>query len=235
MNAEINETQAAVSKLKDQVNSRLTEVENLGNRVKGSQAQVETLKNSVDTETKALHFLTDEVTAVKNAKSTSDVINIYPILGGHMAGGRSGWIDPKSKMPGKTYVVLSLFITHQSAFKAKDVAEAKTALENNAYNVFLDSVSVFAGDPRSSNQPVGMSLDANSCMYWLKPPSQAPCILYFQPDLRNYAAKARDLVKVVQIVPDARIQYVDPKTLSSDQRELLDLSHMDMVVVLGQP
>jgi len=42
-------------------------------------------------------------------------------------------------------------------------------------------------------------------------------------------------VKVVQIVPDARIQYVDPKTLSSDQRELLDLSHMDMVVVLGQP
>jgi len=144
----------------------------------------------VDTETKALHFLTDEVTAVKNAKSTSDVINIYPILGGHMAGGRSGWIDPKSKKCRERLTSCSVFLSPiNSAFKAKDVAEAKTALENNAYNVFLDSVSVFAGDPRSSNQPVGMSLDANSCMYWLKPPSQAPCILYFQPDLRNYGCE----------------------------------------------
>lgn len=234
MNAEVNETQAAVSKLKDQVNSRLTEVENLRDRVKGSQAQVEALKDSVDTQTKAVHFLFDEVTAVKNAKNTSEVINRYPILGSHMAGGGSGWIDPKQKLPGKTYLLLSLFLAPQSTFRPEVVGDVKTALENNAYNVFLDFVSVYAGDPRTSNQPVGMRLDSNSCGYWTKPPSQAPCILYFQSELKNSAAKARDLVKAVQTVPDARIQYVDPKTLSADQRELLALSHMDVVIVLGQ-
>ena len=234
MNTEVNETQAAVSKLKDQVNSRLAEVENLSNSVKSSQGQVEALKNSVDTQTKAVHFLSDEVTAVKNAKSTSDVINRYPILGGHMAGGGSGWIDPKQKLPGKTYALLSLVITQHPTFKADVVAEAKTALENNAYDVFLDFVSVYAGSPTTSNQPVGMPLNAESCAYWMHPPSQAPCILYFRPELKDSAAKARDLVKAVQAVPDARIQYVDPNTLNADQRELLALSHMDVVIVLGQ-
>lgn len=234
MNAEVNETQAAVSKLKDQVNSRLAEVEKLGGSVKSSQAQVEALKNSVDTQTKAVHFLSDAVTAVKNAKSTSDIINRFPILGSHMAGGGSGWIDPKQKLAGKTYALLSLVITQHPTFKAEVVAEAKTALENNAYNVFLDFVSVYAGSPTTSNQPIGIPLNADSCTRWMQPPSQAPCILYFHSDLKNSAAKARDLVKAVQIVPDARIQYVDPKTLTEDQRELLGLSHMDVVIVLGQ-
>lgn len=234
MSTEVNETQAAVSKLKDQVNVRLTEVENLRGRVKGSETQVEALRNSVDTQTKALHFLADEVTAVKNAKSTSEVINRYPILGGHMAGGGSGWIDPKQKVPGKTYALLSLVITQHPTFKADVVAEAKTALENNAYSVFLDFVSVYAGSPTTSNQPVGTPLNADSCTYWVHPPSQAPCILYFSPGLKDSAMRARELVKAVQVIPDARIQYIDPKTLNADQRELLTLSHMDVAIVLAQ-
>jgi len=68
-----------------------------------------------------------------------------------------------------------------------------------------------------------------------RPTLLPPCILYFDPNLRTQAVKARDLVKTVQNIPDTRILYSDPKVLTSDQRELLDLSHIDIVIVLGQP
>ena len=237
MSAELKETQAKVDTLSGQVKSQLVEVEKLGVNIKGSQAQVEGLKNSLDTQTKAVRYLSDEVTAVKNAKNTAAVLNSFPILGKHWVGGGAGGpIDPNQKIAGKTYAVLTLSVPPNPTFKPapEAVGEVQTALENSGYNVFFESVSLYAGSPTTSSQGL-VSINSSACFSWSRPISIPPCILYFQPQMRASALKARELVKPIQDVQDAKIVYVDPATLANDQRELLTMSHMDIVIVLGQP
>lgn len=85
----------------------------------------------------------------------------------------------------------------------------------------------------NSAQNVGYALDSNSCMYWVKPSSHPPCILYFKPSLKDAAEKIRNLIKVAQDVPENHVLYVDPAGLDPQQRELLNLSVTDFEVVLG--
>lgn len=79
-----------------------------------------------------------------------------------------------------------------------------------------------------------MGLDSYSCTSWVKPPSQAPCIIYFQESMRKSAVEVRDAFKVAQVVPDSQVIFIDPKNLNADQKETLALSGIDIAVVLGK-
>ena len=85
-----------------------------------------------------------------------------------------------------------------------------------------------------NSQTLGAGIDFTSCRYWVVPAAQVPCIMYFRETLKSSAMEVRYLLKVAQAVPDARILYVDPKQLDDQKRELLDLSGVDIIVVLGQ-
>ncbi|MFI5098303.1 MAG: hypothetical protein ACHQT6_10055 [Candidatus Acidiferrales bacterium] len=231
---DIKETRDTVVKLKEQVSARSAEVQTLGTRIKDFDAQVATFKTTVDSQSQQLQRLTDEVTAVKTTRNEINVLNAYPALGEHMAGSNSGWIDPKQKESGMTYLTLSLALGGKPNIDRETVAGAMTVLTNNKYKVFLGFVGLYVGTPATSNTGIGAPLRDDSCTTWLVPPTGAPCILYFREVLRGSAMRARDLVKTVQMVPDTRIFFVNPKQLTSDKQELLNLSHMDIVVVLGE-
>jgi len=234
VDSDVKTTQQVVSKLKDEVRGRIAEVQTLDDQIKASRSQAAALKTAVDSQSEELHRLSDEVKVVKTSKNAADVLNTYPIMStDHVAGSRAGWIDPKQKAPGKTYITLSLLLTATPNVNSEKVAEAMTSLTENTYEVFLDHVYTYARASTSA-QPIGMGLDANSCAYWPVPGVHVPCIIYFRKELKGSALKARDLVKGVQAVPDDHVIFLDPKRLNSQKQELLELSHMDMVVVLGQ-
>jgi len=233
VNAEIQETRRRVTELHTQVDARSSEVQKLVDQVKTSQDQVQALRNTVSSQTVEIQRLTDQVTAVRTAKGVADVQNAYPIFGEHVARNQFGWIDPKQKAPGTTYVDLNLFLTASLKLNDEKVADAVTALNDHKYNVTLGRIYTYARSAANA-QAIGMGFDENSCMYWPAPMSQPPCILYFREDLKTSAMKVRELVQVAQTVPEERVLYVNPAKLDPQKRELLNLSAIDIVVVLGQ-
>jgi hypothetical protein len=159
---------------------------------------------------------------------------VYPIYGEHTAHNRTGYINPKAKPPNALYLDLNLSLTQTPNVSDEKVGEAISALTDHKYTVTIGSVYVQATTASGSAQAVGMDFDSNSCTYWPKPAAQPPCILYFRDSLKDSAMEVRDLVKVAQEVPDDHIFFVDPAKLDAQQRELLELSATDFVVVLGQ-
>ena len=61
-----------------------------------------------------------------------------------------------------------------------------------------------------------------------------PCILYFDQTVRSSAFEIRNLVKGAQNIPDERIKYISPAKLPDLFRELINVSGIDIVVVLGK-
>jgi hypothetical protein len=117
----------------------------------------------------------------------------------------------------------------------KKVADAITALSGRNYIVMMGPIFTYAVTA-NSNQAIGMGLDSNSYMYWIRPEAKVPCvpcILYFSETMRDSAIEVRDLLKVVQAIPDAQVLYVDRKQLNAQKQELLDLSAVDIYVLLG--
>jgi TolA-binding protein len=233
VDADIKGTKALVSNLKTEIDTRSAEVQKLGEQIKTSQQKVEELNKTVQAQSQQFQHVTEQARAVQTAKNVAGVQNVYPIFGQHVARNVNGWINPKQKTPGMRYVYINLSLTATPNVSDAKVAEAITALNNKNYTVTMGNLYTYAV-AASNAQAVGMGLDANSCMYWVVPAKQVPCILYFRENLKDSAIEVRNLIKVAQEVSDAQLFYVDPKQLDAQKRELLDLSAVDIVVVLGQ-
>lgn len=233
VDADIKRTKTLVSNLKTEIDTRSVEVQKLGAQIKTSQQKVEDLNKTMQAQSQQFQHLTEQVHAVQTAKNVGDVQNVYPIFGQHVARNANGWINPKQKAPGMRYVYIDLSLTATPNVSDAKVAEGLTALNDHKYTVTMGPIYTYAV-AANSNQPIGMGLDANSCMYWVVPATQVPCIMYFHENFKDSAIEVRNLLMVAQAVPDDHVFYVDPKKLDAQKRELLDLSGVDIVVVLGQ-
>jgi uncharacterized protein YoxC len=226
VDAGIQGTETQVSKLKSEVDGRSAEVRNLG-------GQVDSLAKTISAQSQQFQHLTEQVRAVQTTKNVADIQTVYPIFGEHMARTLTDWINPKQKTPGMIYVDIILYLPATPNISDVKVAEGITALNDHKYTVMVGGVSVYARTATSFQQ-VGAGFGGNSCMLWVLPETESPCIIYFRDTLRNSAMEIRNLLKVAQVVPDSQVFYVDPKQLDSQKVELLELSAIDIVVVLGR-
>ena len=234
VDANIKATQQAVSSLKSQVDARSVDVQKLSAQLDTSRQELAALATKATAQEAQFAHMTEQVKAVQTARGIEDVHTIYPIFGKHIAKtATGGYINPKEKPPDALYVALDLSLTQTPNVSDVGAGDAVAALRDHKYTVTVGPVYMEARTANSA-QNVGMELDAYSCNSWVKPAARPPCILYFRASLKDSAIEVRNLVKVAQYVPDDRIFYLDPTKLNSDQRELLNLSAMDFLVVLGQ-
>jgi len=233
VDANIKATQQVVSNLKAAVDARSADVQQLGAKLASSREQLEALNNKMNAQEMQFAHMTEQVKAVQTSKSVEDIQTIYPIYGKHFARTTTGLINAKAKPPGALYLALNLSLTQTPVVSDAKVADAETMLGDHKYTVTIGPVYTEARTANST-EDVGVGLDSNGCGTWVKPPSRPPCILYFRPALKNSALEVRDLVKVAQEIPLERIFYIDPAKLDAQQKELLDLSAIDFLVVLGQ-
>lgn len=232
IDSEITSTQQSVSKLKTEVDARSADVQKLSAQLDASQQKLAGLVAQANSQEAQLNRISDQVSAIKTAKGVADIQTVYPIYGQHIARTVLGYINPKAKPNGALYLDLNLSLTKAIEISDTKAGQAIAALQDNGYTVSVGPVYMEARTANSS-QNVGYELDGNSCMYWIKPATHPPCILYFKPTLKDAAEKVRGLVKVAQDVPENHILYVDPATLDPQQRELLNLSVTDFEVILG--
>jgi len=234
VDANIKATQQAVSGLKNQVDARSADVQNLSAQLDTSRRQLDALATKVTAQEAQFAHMTEQVKAVQTAKGVEDIQTIYPIFGKRIARSATrGYVNPKEKPPGTLYVALDLFLRHTPTVSDVKAGDAVAALRDHKFTVMVGPVYMEARTANSS-QNVGMDLDDSSCSSWVKPAAQPPCILYFRASLKDSAIEVRNLVKVAQDIPNDRIFYLDPAKLDTDQQELLNLSAIDFLVVLGQ-
>jgi len=230
----VRETQASVSKLKSEVEARSADVQTLSGALKSSRDQLQALTNRMAAQEAEVHRVTRQVQVIQTAQSVADVQAVYPIYGEHIARNSNGFIDPKAKPPGALYLDINLSLTQTPNVSDAMVGEAIGALKDHKYTVTIGSVYMESRTASGSAQNVGFAFDSGSCTYWAQPEARPPCILYFRESLKDHAIEVRNLVKGAQEVPDNRIIYVDPTKLGILQRELLEKSATDFVVILGQ-
>jgi hypothetical protein len=232
INTEITNTEQSVLKLKSQVDARSEDVQNLGSQLNTSQQKLAGLVTQANSQEAQLNRISDQVTAIKTGRGVADIQTVYPIYGQHIARSSTGYINASSKPVDALYLDLNLSLTKAIEISDSKAGQAVADLRDNHYTVTVGPVYMEARTANSA-QNVGYALDSNSCMYWLKPYSHPPCILYFKPSLRDAAERVRSLLKVAQVIPENHVLYVDPAALDPQQRELLNLSVIDFEVVLG--
>jgi hypothetical protein len=103
------------------------------------------------------------------------------------------------------------------------------SLSEHKYTVFFRDVVLYATSGSTTQGVVQFAGD--SCQ--LTASRNPPCILYFRQALKARAAEVRHLVRSAQVVPEERINYVDPMKLEDALQELLQKSGVDIVVVLS--
>jgi hypothetical protein len=232
---DIKSTQAAVSKVQTDLTVRAAAVQKLGSNVDDTQRQIDTVTSRLNEQDAQVRRMSEQTHAIKTAQGIADIQTAYPLYGQHVAFTSTGEIiDAKSKPPGAIYLIFSLSLTSaiQPNINGQSAGEALAALRDHKYTAIVGSMTMLARTANSS-QGVGMVMDANACTYWAKPPLRAPCIIYFRNALKSNAIEVQSLVSVAQTIQDNHIVYSDPTQLRADQQELLTLSGMDMVVVLG--
>ncbi|MGB8800717.1 MAG: hypothetical protein WCC97_08520 [Candidatus Acidiferrales bacterium] len=230
--SQIEATREEITTLKKEIGGRSADVQRLNRELQDAQSKVDALEKQVGTGSQQVKKLFADFQEVKAAKTQTDIETYYPIYGTHVARSRAALIDPAKKPPGAVYVSITLSLTTTPNVGSKQVAEGIEAL-HGSYTVMLGPIYVEALTAHNA-QPVGMGLDSYSCTSWIKPPSQAPCIIYFQGSMRKSALEVRDALKVAQVVPDSQVIFADPTNLNADQKETLALSGIDIAVVLGK-
>lgn len=163
-----------------------------------------------------------------------ELLNNYPALSGSMYAGTIHGPVEKIKETGKTYVILSLYQNDLLPLSLPEVAAGMTSLENENFKIFLSYIQLITGTPGGSSSGTGTSLGSATCSSWISPPINPPCIVYVNDKDRVLALKARDLLKNVQNIPDQNIRLIEQKKLNAEEKQLLELSHVDIVIVLGR-
>jgi hypothetical protein len=225
---DIKATQRDVSALRANVTVSAGEVQDL-------RTQTQKARDQLAVQSQQVEHLIDQVHAVQTARNVADVQAAYPLFGEHRARTWANWI-PKEKQSDGPYVSLNFDIDLSAPPQngsAERIAGLLTALKDHKFVVLLGPINVFAVSTTGTQQ-LGPALGLDGCG-WPAPALPRPCVFYFRADLKTAAFEARDIVKPLGQVPDNRIVFVDPKGLDSYKRELLDLSHVDIAVVLGRP
>jgi hypothetical protein len=235
VNTDILETKRRVSELKAEVEHGSAQIQKVGDQIKLAQARIESQSQQVQ-------HLNQQVQAVNTAKAVTDIHNVFPLYGQHVAQSQSdGWLDPTTKAEGVRYVDLNVLTSRPSvsdssastpSLSDEKIGKSISVLDERKYHVFLGVIYTYARTSNST-QAIGMGFDPNSCFYWPEPNVAPPCIMYFNESLKGAAIEVRDLLSGVQAVPNDRVVYLDPRRLTAQKQELLKLSGVDIVVVLS--
>jgi hypothetical protein len=229
--SKIETTRQQIMTLKTEVDTSSGNVQKLNGQLADAQSKLDAIKKQLGTGTQLVQQLTTQIQEVKTEKTQADIETYYPIYGRHVARSAVGFMDPSKKLPGAVYVAIALSLTTPPNVSSKQVAEGAEALSKK-YTVVFGPIFVEALTAHSA-QTFGIRLDDNTCLSWVRPSLQPPCIIYFQESLRQSALEVRDILKVTQPVPDSHVVFSDPKNLSPEQKEVLSLSGIDIAVVLG--
>jgi hypothetical protein len=229
---QIETTRKEITTLKEEVDGRSADVQKLSSELRDAQSKVDILEKQVGSGSQQVQKMLAQVSVAQTAKTETDIETYYPLYGRHVAKSRAGVIDPTKKPSGAVWVSVALSLTQSPSVGSKQVAKGIEALHDK-YTIVLGSIGVLAQTEHGS-QWVGTFLDENSCTYWVKPPLQVPCIIYFQESMRKSALEVRDAFRDAQVVPDNKVIYINPRDLSADQQETLALSGMDIAVILGK-
>jgi uncharacterized coiled-coil protein SlyX len=233
VNRTIVETQQRVGELKVEVDRSTGKVRQLDGQVRAAQDQVAGLSKAVESQSQQIQHLSQQLKAAQTEKNVNYIREAYPgLFGQHVAGWRDGWIDPKAKATGDTYVAFILSNKPARQLSDSKVAEVMQTLHDHGYTLFVGGVSLSATSGRTS-QGLGGAFDESSCSVQGTGLHEAPCILYFRERLKPKALEINGLLRAIETVPEDRIRFVSPEAMLPRWQELLQRSALDMVVVLN--
>jgi hypothetical protein len=224
--SEIHETQRRVAELDALVQRRISDVQKLDAKIENSQARIDGINKSLDTQSQKVTHLSETVKAVETQKNVLAVRQSYPALyGAHEVRSNDGTVlDAKAKSTSDIYVLVAMWEGTTAIVSEDKFAAALEGLQASHYTVFQRSIYLNANSGTSGATIAWIGV--NEC-------DAPPCIVYFKEGLREKALHIKALVAPAQTIPDDKVRFLSPKTMSPPLQELLQKSGLDMVVVLG--
>jgi hypothetical protein len=118
-------------------------------------------------------------------------------------------------------------------FTAASVAEAIQSLQAHHYTL-LDSNVYLAAKSGTTASGLGANFDSGSCGIQGTGLHGPPCVLYFDEKMKEKASEVKHLISPAEAVSDDRVKYVAPQGMTPAFAELVRLSGLGIMVVLGQ-
>jgi hypothetical protein len=229
--SEVKDAKNQVDKLRSDVTLQSNDLKTLGTQVAGVKSELELSK-------KAASQIRQDVKEATQEKAVMEATQRYPLeFGKHYALSSSGSIVArKDKASGAVWVVITLYQSIEQSISPETFVGGVAAVKAR-YKVWEDYVSLVSGTPGVNTQNLGAFFDFQTCTLNGQGGTgltNAPCILYFNESMKSKALEIRDLLKPVQFIPDDRVKYMVPEKLTKPFPELVDLSGIDVVVVLGK-
>lgn len=238
VNQTIHATQEKLNALGANVKQSADKVGQLETGISQQQTRLATLNVAVTAQNKAVDNLATTVQTLNKSRLVQDIGRSHPEFGAHIVYGPSGEVlSAQTKPTGKLYVQIEVF--NEDTFKPKftpdEIAGGVSTLQDHGFVPLFGQVALFASTGQTST-PIG-NLGAASCRAAGIASNSAhlgvPCVVYFRDDIRNKAIEARDLLSVVEKIPDDRVGMVPISKLLPAQKELVEKSGLDIVIVLG--
>jgi hypothetical protein len=238
VNQNIQGTQERLNALGASVKQSADKVGQLDTGVNQQQSRLANLTAATAAQSKAVDYLSTKVQTLNKSRLVQDIGRSHPEFGAHIVYGPSGEIlSAETKPTGKLYVQIEVF--NEDPFKPKftpdGIAVGISTLQDHGFVPLFGQVALFATTGQTST-PIG-SLGVSSCRAagLTSGPAQlgVPCVIYFRDDMRARALEARDLLSSIEKMPEDRVLMVPISKLIPAQRELVEKSGLDIVIVLG--
>lgn len=228
----ISEVKSKVDSLDKEINTRRSELNAFGTEIAAERQQTQSLTKSLSEEIAALDNVKREMKDYATARSIQDVKEAYPVFGKRMAIDRRGRGLAKANKPAG-FRLVDIVAEIPQRLKDADAVQERLAtveskLNTHKYSVIWGEIALVA---TSGLVTQGMgSLNSNLCV---NSGSAPPCVIYFQKDGKDGANEVARIVSMGQRIDAEHILQGDFNKLGPNIRELVDLSGVDMVVVLG--
>jgi uncharacterized protein YoxC len=238
VNQNIQGTQERLNTLGASVKQSADKVGQLDTGVSQQRSRLANLTAATAAQSKAVDDLSTKVQTLDKSRLVQDIGRSHPEFGAHVVYGPSGEIlSAATKPTGKLYVQIEVF--NEDTFKPKftpdGIAVGVSTLQDHGFVPLFGQVALFATTGQTST-PVG-SLGVSSCRAagMTSGPAQlgVPCVVYFRDDMKGRALGARDLLSGIEKIPDDHVKLVPLSKLIPAQKELVEKSGLDIVIVLG--
>jgi acetolactate synthase small subunit len=215
-------TKVKAEALKTTVEHTARDVEMLAANVAQAQSEVSRLQNTSQQ-------LGQSIESLRVNQTTQSVLSAFPILGERIVRARDGRVlDAARKKPNQIYVVVGIDSIKQPPFTAEALAKLENSLQKEGVTIFHSGVALLSGSPNGGY--VGIAT-ISGCQPVL---AVKPCILYFNPALKDRVGRMQAELRALQNIPDDHVSYGPITGFPKIDQELLSKSGLDIVVILGE-
>ena len=233
----IQDTNDKLTALDANVNDSSSRVHQLNTGVSQQETRLSNLSASAVAQNRVIEDLASKVQTLNNNQISQDIGRSHPELGVHVVYGPSGILTAAKKPTGKLYVQVELYNQDnvKPSFTSEQITNGIASLQKHGFITMFGQVALFASTGQTSTPIAGIGLGGCQLAHLNDGPDRLglPCIVYFRENLREKAIEARNAVTSVQTIADNRIRFVPAAALSLGQKELLDKSELDMIVLFG--